>query len=92
MNIHHRRLGRLSAGTVVGSLITSGLLLAASPAAHAVTTHFVRADQVDLVETRATGHNDFSANGRPRLDRGQPRARDKAAGYFLVNKNARRCR
>jgi Bacterial Ig domain/Bacterial Ig-like domain (group 3) len=94
MNLSTRRLGRLTAATAGGALVTSGLLLAA-PAAQAATTHFVRADQVDQSETRAKGHNDFTANGvhvtTDASDCTDPNpaggvyCANKAAGYFLVN-------
>lgn len=83
MNMPTRRLSRLSATTAVGALVTSGLLLAA-PAAHAATVHFVRGDQVDVSETRATGHNDFLADGVHVWTQGAESS-DKAAGYFDVN-------
>ena len=83
MNLSTGRLGRLGAASAVGALVTTGLLVAA-PAAEAVTIHFVRADQVDLAETRSTGHNDFSANGVRVWTEGAT-STDKAAGYFDVN-------
>jgi Big-like domain-containing protein len=90
-----RRLSRLSAAAAVGAVVTSGLLLAGSPAAQAVNVHFVRGDQVDTSETRAKGHNDFTANGvhittdASACDDPNPAGgtycANKAAGYFDVN-------
>jgi hypothetical protein len=96
MTIHQRRFSRLSAATAVGALVTGGLLLVSAPSAQAVTVHFVRGDQVDVSETRAKGHNDFTANGvhitTDASDCTDPNpaggvyCANKSAGYFDVNK------
>ena len=88
MNIHHRRLGRLSAGTAAGALLTGGLVLAFPSAADAVDEVPVYSHTVDLSETRATGHNEFRTDGSGvRVWTEGNTSLDKAAGYFDVNKS-----
>ena len=88
MNIHHRRLGRLSSATAVGAVITAGLALGLPSAAHAVDEVPVLSHTIDLSETRATGHNEFRADGSGvRVWTEGNTSLDKAAGYFDVNKS-----
>ena len=87
MNIHHRRLGRLSAGTAVGALVTGGLVLAFPPPRTRSTRSRSYSHTVDLSETRATGHNEFRTDGSGvRVWTEGNTSTDKAAGYFDVNK------
>ncbi|WP_028651536.1 Ig-like domain-containing protein [Nocardioides halotolerans] len=86
MSHHHRRLGRLSAGTAVGALVTGGLFLAA-PSAHAADEVAVASHTVDLTDTRATGHNEFRTDGSGvRVWTEGATSTDKAAGYFDAHK------
>lgn len=84
MSTATRRFDRLSALAVTGGLAVAGMVAVAAPAANADSSHFVRGDQVDTSETRATGHNDFSASGVRVWTEGKT-STDKAAGYFMVN-------
>lgn len=78
-------LSRSLTGASLSALMI-GAGLAAMPAAQAVpaapTNHFVTS--VDESETRATGHNDFGAEGVRVYTEGAT-STDKAAGYFAVN-------
>lgn len=87
MNLSTRRLRRLSAATAVGAVIAGGLALGMPSAAHAVDEVPVYSHTVDLSETRATGHNDFSADGSGvRVWTEGSTSTDKAAGYFDAHK------
>ncbi|WP_205472004.1 Ig-like domain-containing protein [Nocardioides sp. SYSU D00038] len=79
-----RRVGRLAASAVVGALATAGLASVA-PAAQAADEIVVWSHTIDLSETRATGHNDFSPNGGVRVWTEGSTSTDKAAGYFDVD-------
>ena len=73
---------RLPALAAAGALAVAALAYAA-PAAHAATT-FITPAQLNTNETRATGHNDFVADGVRVWTEGNT-STDKAAGYFAVN-------
>ncbi|MEV7398409.1 Ig-like domain-containing protein [Aeromicrobium sp. NPDC092404] len=93
MNSSQSPLRRLGAGTAIGALVASSLLLT-SPAQAA--DKVITPNLVDQGNTRATGHNDFledgvhvwtegNSNTGPRTDGGAGNWNtDKAAGYFDV--------
>jgi hypothetical protein len=86
MNNSTRRLSRLSAAATVGAVVTAGLALGFSSAAQATDEVAVYSHTVDLSETRATGHNDFRADGSGvRVWTEGNSSTDKAAGYFDVD-------
>ncbi len=70
------------AAAVVGAVATVGL----SAPSQAVdgTEHVLRASDVDLSETRATGHVDFLRDGLHVWTEGAT-STDKAAGYFAID-------
>lgn len=76
------RLRRIGASAAVGALAASGLVLAAP--AQAVTFSTVTNLDVNTDETRATGHNEFLADG-VRVHTEGSTSTDKAAGYFRVD-------
>lgn len=77
---HGRRLPALAAAGALGA----ATLVALAPApAHAATVYITPA-QLDTSLTRATGHNDFTADGVRVWTEGTT-STDKAAGYFEVS-------
>lgn len=77
------RLRRTGAGVATGALVASALLFA-SPA-QAVTFSTVTDVDLNVDETRATGHNEFLAGGGVRVWTEGSTSTDKAAGYFRVD-------
>ncbi|WP_418058788.1 Ig-like domain repeat protein [Pimelobacter simplex] len=80
----HRRLRRLTLGLTAGTLTLTGLALASGPTATAAVQVELTPVHVDTSATRATGHNDFLADGVRVWTQGST-STDKAAGYFDVN-------
>jgi uncharacterized Zn-binding protein involved in type VI secretion len=78
-----RRLGRLGTGLTAGAIAAAGLVFAGAPAAHAADALLTPVD-VNTDATRATGHNDFLADGVHVWTEGAT-STDKAAGYFDVH-------
>ena len=79
-----RRLGRLGVGLTAGAISTVGLVIAGPPAAHAAQVLLTPVD-VNTDATRATGHNDFLADGVHVWTEGAS-STDKAAGYIDVHR------
>lgn len=78
-----RRLRRFSACVTVTAVSAAGLALAGAPQARAAQVALTPV-QVDTSATRATGHNDFLADGVRVWTEGST-STDKAAGYFDVD-------
>ena len=79
-----RRLRRLAPGITAGALVLTGLAFA-NPAQAASPTQVVLTPvDVDMSATRATGHDDFLADGVHVWTEGST-STDKAAGYFDVD-------
>ena len=79
------RLRGRRTGVLISTLAVAatGLALAGAPPAQAAEIPLTPA-QVDTSATRATGHNDFGADGVRVWTEGST-STDKAAGYFLVD-------
>ena len=77
------RTRRLPALAAAGALGAATLVALAPSPAHAATVYITPA-QVDTSLTRATGHNDFTADGVRVWTEGTT-STDKAAGYFEVD-------
>jgi hypothetical protein len=74
----------MTTAVAAGATVLAGLAFAASPAEAA--TVFITSQQVNTSETRATGHNDFNADGVRVWTEGAT-STDKAAGYFEVDQD-----
>jgi hypothetical protein len=81
---HTGSRSRLLSIATVGGLAAAGTLLAITPA-HAAD-HVITPGQLDVSETRATGHNTFVADGVHVWTEGAT-STDKAAGYFAVDQD-----
>ncbi len=81
---HTTRRRTASAVVAASATVIAGLAFAASPAQAA--TVFITSQQVDTSETRATGHNEFNADGVRVWTEGST-STDKAAGYFAVDQD-----
>jgi len=79
-----RHLGRLGVGLAAGAVATAGLAILGAPAAHADQVVLTEVD-VNTDATRATGHNDFLADGVHVYTEGNT-STDKAAGYFDLHR------
>ena len=75
---------RLSAVAALSAMAVTGLTVLATPAVHAADQVVLTPVSVDTSATRATGHNDFRADGVRVWTEGSTSS-DKTAGYFDVD-------
>ncbi len=83
MSRYDGRFGRMGARVGAGALAVAGLAVLGAPPAQAAEVTLTPVD-VDMTATRATGHNEFLADGVRVWTEGST-STDKAAGYFDVH-------